>query len=315
MDAMKAIVCDRYGPPEVLRLDRRAKPVPKDDEVLVHIFATSVTDSDIFIRSAKVSPLIVIPFRLKMGLRRPRNPVIGEVFAGVVEAAGPGIKRFKPGDRVYGLTGFSLGAYADYLCMKEIDSVRGCLAIMPAGISFEDATSAAYGGLLALQQLEKGNITRDDRVLVYGASGTSGTFAVQYAKHLGATVTAICGSSNTDFVWSLGADVVLDYTDDSTIGRLESYDLVLDAVGKRRTSALKKACSGALAVGGMYVSIDDSALLLQSDRLDRITKLVGSDAIRPVTDRVYRFDQIVEAHRYVEGGHKRGNVAVTMNIS
>jgi NADPH:quinone reductase-like Zn-dependent oxidoreductase len=313
METMKAIVCDRYGPSEVLRIGQSEKPVPKDDEVLIRIHAASVTNSDIFIRSAKVSPLLVIPFRLKMGLRRPRNPVIGEVFAGVVEAAGPGIKRFKPGDRVYGLTGFSLGAYADYMCMEEVDSVRGCLAIMPASIGFEDATSAAYGGLLALQQLEKGTIARGGKVLVYGASGTSGTVAVQYAKHLGAMVTAVCGASNIDFVRSLGADGVLDYTDDASIGRLERYDLVLDAVGKRRSSALKKACALALAVGGTYASIDDGALLLRSDRLDRITMLVESGAIKPVTDRVYGFDQIVEAHRYVEGGHKRGNVAVTVN--
>lgn len=313
METMKAIVCDRYGPPEVLRIGQCEKPVPKDDEVLIKIYAASVTNSDIFIRSAKVSPPLVIPFRLKMGLRRPRNPVIGEVFSGEIEYAGPGIARFKPGDRVYGLTGFSLGAYADYKCMKEIDSVQGCLAAMPGNIGFEGATSAAYGGLLAFQYLEKGHIVRGDKVLIYGASGTSGTVAVQYAKHLGATVTAVCGPANTEFVRSVGADIVLDYTDTASAGHLEKYNLVLDAVGKRRTSAFKNACTLALAVGGMYVSIDDGALLLQSERLDRITRLVESGAIKPVTDRVYGFDQIVEAHRYVEGGHKRGNVAVTIN--
>jgi NADPH:quinone reductase-like Zn-dependent oxidoreductase len=313
METMKAIVCEKYGAPEVLRLAQCSKPIPKEDEVLIKIYATSVTNSDIFIRSAKVSPLLIIPFRLKMGIRRPRNPVIGEVFAGVIEDAGPGIKRFKPGDRVYGLTGFSLGAYADYKCMNEIDSVQGCLAVMPGNISFEDATSAAYGGLLAFQYLEKGHIVRGDKVLIYGASGTSGTVAVQYAKHLGATVTAICGPANMEFVRSVGADVVLDYTDTASAGRLEKYNLVLDAVGKIRTSALKKACADALAAGGAYVSIDDGALLLQSDRLNRIAKLVEACAIKPITDRVYGFDQIVEAHRYVEGGHKRGNVAVTVN--
>ncbi len=313
METMKAILCEHYGPPEVLRLGQCSKPVPKEDEMLIKIHATSVTNSDIFIRSAKVSPMLIIPFRLMMGLRRPRNPIIGEVFSGEVEYAGPGIKRFKPGDRVYGLTGFSLGAYADYKCMKEIDSVQGCLAIMPANISFEDATSAAYGGLLAFQYLEKGNISHGDKVLIYGASGTSGTIAVQYAKYLGATVTAVCGPSNMEFAGSMGADAVLDYTDDTSIGRLGGYDLVLDAVGKSRSSALKKACVKALAADGMYQSIDDGDLLLQSDRLDRITNLVQAGVIKPVTDRVYRFDQIAEAHRYVEGGHKRGNVAVTMN--
>ncbi len=313
METMKVIICEKYGPPEIMRIGHRNKPIPKDDEVLIRIFSTSVTNSDIFIRSAKVSLLLTLPFRLKMGLRRPRNPVIGEVFAGKIEYAGPKIKRFKTGDHVYGLTGFSLGAYADYKCMNEMDSTQGCLAIMPFNISFEDATSAAYGGLLAFQYLEKGNIARGGKVLVYGASGTSGTIAVQYAKHLGATVTAVCGSTNLEFARSLGADTVLDYTDAASIGQLECYDLVLDTVGKRRTSALKKVCAKALSADGTYVSIDDGALLLQSDRLDRITKLVESGAIKPVTDRVYSFDQIVEAHRYVEGGHKRGNVAVTFN--
>jgi len=313
MEMMKAIVCEKYCLPEVLRLTHCNKPSPKEDEVLIKIYASSVTNSDIFIRSAKVSLLLMIPFCLKMGLRRPRNPVIGEVFAGVVEEAGSEIKRFKPGDRVYGLTGFSLGAYADYKCMNEIDSIQGCLAFMPAKLSFEDATSAAYGGLLALQQLEKVSIARGDRVLVYGASGISGTIAVQYAKHLGATVTAVCGPSNLDFVLSLGADTVLDYTDAASIRHLERYDLVLDTVGKRRTSALKEACAKALSADGSYVSIDDGALLLQSDRLDRIRNLVESGAIKPVTDRIYRFDQIVQAHSYVERGHKRGNVAITIN--
>lgn len=313
METMKAIVCEKYGPPEVLHLTQCNKPSPKEDEVLIKIFAASVTNSDIFIRSAKVSLLLMIPFRLKMGLGKPRNPVIGEVFAGIIEYAGPGIKRFKSGDHVYGLTGVSLGAYADYKCMNEIDSIQGCLAIMPVNLSFEDATSAAYGGLLAFQYLEKGNIARGGKVLVYGASGTSGTIAIQYAKHLGATITAVCGSSNLEFVRSLGADMVLDYTDAASIGQLECYDLVLDTVGKRRTSALKKACAKALSADGTYVSIDDGALLLQSDRLDRITKLVESGAIKPVTDRIYPFDQIVQAHTYVERGHKRGNVAITVN--
>jgi NADPH:quinone reductase-like Zn-dependent oxidoreductase len=197
--------------------------------------------------------------------------------------------------------------------MKEIDSKRGCLAIKPGNISFEAATSAAYGGLLAFQFLEKGNIKRDHKVLVYGASGTTGTIAIQYAKYLGATVTGVCGSSNLELVKSLGADKVLDYTKNESIKYLEEYDLVMDAVGKSKSSELKKACANALTRNGKYVSIDDGALLLQSDRLNRITELVESGIIKPVTDRVYPFEQIVEAHQYVEMGHKKGNVAITVN--
>jgi NADPH:quinone reductase-like Zn-dependent oxidoreductase len=248
-----------------------------------------------------------------IGITKPRNSIIGEVFSGEIEFAGSEIKRFKAGDQVYGLTGFSLGAYADYKCMKEIDSKRGCLATKPRNISFEEATSAAYGGLLAFQQLEKGNIRRGHKVLIYGASGTSGTIAVQYAKHLGATVTGVCGPSHIEFVKSLGADKVLDYTIKQSIESLEEYDYVLDAVGKNKTSALKKACAKALATNGKYGSIDDGALLLQSDRLNRITELVELGTIKPVNDRIYNFDQIVEAHKYVETGHKKGNVAITVN--
>ena len=313
METMKAILCTKYGPAEVLQVGQRKKPVPRGNEVLIKIYATSVTNSDIFIRSSNVPLYMMIPMRIMLGITKPRNPIIGEVFAGEIEFAGSEIKRFKAGDQVYGLTGFSLGAYADYKCMKEIDSKRGCLALKPKNISFEEATAAAYGGLLAFQQMEKGNIAPGHKVLIYGASGTTGTIAVQYAKHLGAAVTGVCGSSHVEFVRSLGADKVLDYTKNESIDYLEAYDFVLDAVGKNKTSALKKACAMALTANGGYFSIDDSALLLQSDRLDRIRVLVESGAIKPVNDRTYPFAQIVEAHRYVETGHKKGNVAITVN--
>jgi NADPH:quinone reductase-like Zn-dependent oxidoreductase len=313
METMKAIVCVKYGSPEVLKIAQCRKPMPKKDEVLIKIFAASVTNSDIFIRSSQVDPRFIVPFRLMMGLTRPRNPILGEVFSGVVESAGSGIQRFGAGDQVYGLTGFALGAYADYLCMKEIDSKRGCLALKPKNISFEEATSAAYGGLLAFQSLEKGNVTYGYNVLIYGASGTSGTIAVQYAKHCGAVVTGVCGPSNLEFVKSLGADKVLDYTKNESIRYLEAYDVVLDTVGKNKTSDVKRACVASLKAHGHYISIDDGALLLQSERLNRITSLVESGIIKPLNDRIYPFEEIVEAHRYVQMGHKKGNVAITVN--
>jgi NADPH:quinone reductase-like Zn-dependent oxidoreductase len=313
METMKAIICAKYGPPGVLQVKQWKKPIPRKDEVLIKIYAASVTNSDIFIRSSNIPLRFKIPMRLMIGIRKPRNEIIGEVLSGEIEYAGSEIKRFKAGDQVFGLTGFSLGAYADYKCMKEIDSKRGCLAVKPGNISFEAATSAAYGGLLAFQFLEKGNIKRDHRVLVYGASGTTGTIAIQYAKYLGATVTGACGPSNLELVKSLGADRVLDYTKTESIKYLEEYDLVMDAVGKSKSSELKKACAEALTRNGKYVSIDDGALLLQSDRLNRITELIESGIIKPVTDRVYPFEQIVEAHQYVEMGHKKGNVAITVN--
>jgi NADPH:quinone reductase-like Zn-dependent oxidoreductase len=197
--------------------------------------------------------------------------------------------------------------------MKETDSKQGCLAIKPANISHEEATSAAYGGLLALQYLERGNIQPKDKVLIYGASGTSGTVAVQYAKHLGAEVTAVCSAANADFVMALGADKTLDYTNTDCVSMLESYDFVLDAVGKRRTSELKEACRRRMSRRDGFVSIDDGALLLESARLDKMRDLVETGIVTPINDRSYPLEQIVEAHRYVAQGHKRGNVAITVN--
>jgi NADPH:quinone reductase-like Zn-dependent oxidoreductase len=312
METMKAMICTKYGPPEVLQIRQYQKPIPRADEVLIKVYATAVTNSDIFIRGSNIPLRFKIPMRLMLGIRRPRNPIIGEVLSGVIESVGSAIKRFHIGDQVYGLTGFSLGAYAEYTCMKESASKQGCLAIKPRNISFEEATSAAYGGLLAFQSLEKGNLTHGQKVLIYGASSTSGTIATQYARYFGAIVTAVCGPSHMEFIASLGADRVLDYTNKESIHCLEEYDLVLDAVGKRKTSELKKACVHALRVGGKYVSIDDDALVLRLDRLNKITELVESGAIRPITDRVYPFEQMVEAHRYVELGHKKGNVAITV---
>ncbi|MFA5849507.1 MAG: NAD(P)-dependent alcohol dehydrogenase [Bacteroidales bacterium] len=310
---MKAIICNKYGPPEVLKIEEVAMPIPKDDEVLIKIYATAVTDSDIFIRGSQVTTKLWIPFRLMMGLLKPKNPIIGEVLAGVIESTGKDIKRFKAGDRVYGLTGFGLGAYAEYKCMKEKDSIYGCLAIKPANITFEEATVAAYGGLLSFQFMEKGNIKPGQNVLIYGASGTSGTTAIQYAKYLGANVTGVCSTANQEMVKSLGADAVIDYTKEDTITPGVKYDFILDAVGKRRTSKLKVACKKALAPGGKYGSIDDGALLLDSKRLALIKVLTESGYIKPVVDRCYQFEEIVEAHRYVEKGHKKGGVAIKVN--
>lgn len=313
MATMKAVLCTKYGPPEVLKIVEYKKPIPKADELLIRICATSVTNSDIFIRSSRVSLRLLIPFRMMIGIRKPRKAVIGEVFAGIVEEVGTKITRFHVGDAVYGLTGFSLGAYAEYMCLKEIDSKQGCVSSKPRTISFEEATAAAYGGLLAFQFLEQADVQPKAKVLIYGASGTSGTMALQLAKYLQAEVTGVCGAKNISFIKALGADKTLDYTNERAIDQLERYDLVLDCVGKARSSPLKAACKRALTQNGKYISIDDSELLLDSSRLDRIRELIELGQIKPINDRCYSLDQIVEAHRYVELGHKRGNVAITVN--
>jgi len=313
MDKMKAAICTRYGPPEVLKIVERDAPVPQDDDVLIRVFAASVTNSDIFIRSSSIPLRFRIPMRIMIGITRPRNDILGEVLSGEIVRVGSKIRRFHIGDQIFGLTGYSLGAYADYKCMKETDSKKGCIALKPRNISFEEATSAAYGGLLALQFLERGNIQPKEKVLIYGASGTSGTIAVQYAKHLGAHVTGVCSAEKVDLVRSLGADKTLDYTHKDSISKLEAYDFALDAVGKARTSDLKQACRTLMSDARKFVSIDDGPLILSSDRLNRVRELVEAGIVRPITDRCFPFEQIIDAHRYVERGHKRGNVAITVN--
>ena len=312
MKKMKAIVCPKYGPPEVLQIREIEKPAPKEDEVLIKIYATAVTASDIFIRGSQIPIRYWIPMRLMLGLIKPRKSVIGLVLAGEIESAGKNIKRFKAGDKVYGLTGFGFGAYAEYKCMKETDSTYGCLAIKPNTISYEEATMAAYGGLLAFQFMEKRNIRRDQNVLIYGASGTTGTIAIQFAKYLGAKVTGVCSTPNLELVKSLGADAVIDYTKQDTLEPGVQYDFILDAVGKMKTSKLKDACKKALAPGGKYVTIDDGSLLLDSLRLDFIKELVEGGYIKPIIDKCFPFEEIVEAHRYVGKGHKKGGVAITV---
>jgi NADPH:quinone reductase-like Zn-dependent oxidoreductase len=310
---MKAAVCDRYGPPEVLRVCQVRRPSPRPDEVRIRILASAVTASDIFIRSARVTARLQIPFRLMMGLTGPRHPIIGFVFSGVIDEAGAETTRFRPGDEVYGGTGFRLGAYAEYRCMIESDSrTHGCLSLKPSNLSHEEATAAAYGGLLALQYVDKGRIQAGDEVLVYGASGTSGTLAIQLAKSLGAHVTGVCSTRNIDFVRSLGADEVLDYTRVDAPPSGVRYAFVLDSVGGLKSSRLKDACKRALAPGGRYVSIDDGNLELSSKRLDQLRGLIESGTVSPVVGAVYSFDDIVEAHRAVGDGHKRGGVAVTI---
>jgi NADPH:quinone reductase-like Zn-dependent oxidoreductase len=250
--------------------------------------------------------------RLMIGIFKPRKKIIGLVFSGKVESAGKTIKRFSPGDEVYGMTGFNLGAYSEYICIKETDSIAGCVSIKPRNVSFEEATAAVYGGSLALQYMDMGNIRPEQNILIYGASGTSGTIAVQYGKYLGAKVTAVCSGKHMDFVKSLGADRVIDYTNTDTLDDNTKFNFILDSVGKIKKSKLKDNCIKALLKDGKYVSIDNGALKLSSKRLDTLTGLIEQGKIQPVVDKIYPLEEIVEAHRYVEKGHKLGGVAITI---
>lgn len=310
---MNGVVCKKYGPPEVLEQAEVDIPQPKENEIQITVKASAVTASDIFIRSSDLPLQYKIPMRLLLGIRRPRKKILGLVFAGVVESVGSQISRFAPGDRVYGMTGFRFGAYAQYMCLKEKDSKVGCISLLPKGISFEEATAAAYGGSLAFQYMDKTNIQKGQHILIYGASGTSGTMAVQYAKHLGARVTGVCSTKNLDLVKSLGADEVIDYTAVDGFEPGTSFDCILDSVGKMKSSPLKKSCMLSLKTTGKYISIDKGDLILSSKRLDQISELMVQGAVKPVLDSSYPLSQIVEAHRYVQKGHKRGGVAIIIN--
>jgi NADPH:quinone reductase-like Zn-dependent oxidoreductase len=306
---MKAAVCTRYGPPEVLQLRDVPRPAVGARDVLVRIDAATVSVSDCYIRSGIPSAPLAMRLlaRLVVGFRRPRRPILGAALAGTVEETGRRVTRFRPGDRVHAFTLMRMGAYAQYARVPE----KALLAHTPAGVSADEAAALPYGGLLALHSLRKVEIRPGDPVLVYGASGAIGTAALQLAKHFGAEVTAVCGTGNLELVRSLGADAVLDYTRDDTPGG-RRYALVFDAVGRRRTSALKVACQTALTPGGRYLSVDDGLPRLHRDGFALLTELAGVGKLKAVVDRRYPLEQIAEAHRYVEQRHKRGNVVVTM---
>jgi NADPH:quinone reductase-like Zn-dependent oxidoreductase len=305
---MKAIVCTKYGPPEVLHLKEVDKPVTKNNEVLIKIHATAVTASDCIVRGFKLprwSP-IGIMMGLALGFRKPRRPILGMVLAGDIESVGKDVKRFKKGDSVYGMTGLSFATYAEYKCMSE----KECLVKKPSNVSYEEAAAVAYGGIIAGHFIKKGNIQRRQKVLIYGASGANGTTGVQLAKHYGAEVTGVCSTTNLELVRSLGADSVIDYTKEDVISKGERYDLILDAVGTKKSSKLKAQCKKVLTKNGKYMSVDRGSPKSLTEYLDLLNDLMEAGHFKAVIDRTYPLDQMVEAHRYVDSGHKKGNVVI-----
>ena len=305
---MKAVVCTRYGPPEVLRLEELATPVPRGDEVRIRILATAVMSSDCYVRGLNLSPAYRIMARLALGWNAPRQPVLGMVLSGEVDSVGSDVKSFEVGERVFGFNRHLFGTCAQYVCWPE----DGLLATRPASLTDEEAAAIPYGGLLALHFLRKADVRAGQRVLVYGASGAVGTSAVQLARHFGAQVTGVCSTSNVDLVASLGATTVIDYTHEDFTDGAERYDLIFDAVGKRKSAAALRRCRQVLAPGGVCVSVDDGKPKLRREDLVLLGELATKGEIRPVIDRTYALDDIVEAHRYVDHGHKRGNVVVAV---
>ncbi|HWQ95936.1 MAG TPA: NAD(P)-dependent alcohol dehydrogenase [Candidatus Methylomirabilis sp.] len=302
---MKAIICTKYGPPEVLQLKEVEKPVPRKNDVCIKIFATAVTASDCIVRGFKVPIIFWIPMALAVGFPKPRQPILGMVLAGEVESVGKNVKSFKKGDQVFGLDRFAFGTYAEFKCMPE----EGILVIKPTSVNYEEAAAIPFGGLLALHYLKKGNIQSGQKILIYGASGAVGTSAIQLARYFGAEVTGVCSTTNLELVKSLGADTVIDYTKEDFTNRGELYDFIFNAVGKRKA---KLQCKKALTPNGKHITVDDGHPKLHIEELILLKELVEAGKIKPVIDRRYPLEQIVEAHRYVDKGHKKGNVIITL---
>ena len=300
---MKAIISTKHGPPDVFQLTEIEKPSPKENEVLIKVHAATVTQGDLMLR--KLHPLMYIPMRL-FGVVRKRIP--GHEFAGEIESVGAGVKRFKAGDQVFGTTtGLGVGANAEYVCLpEEMDS--GVLAIKPENISYEEAAALPVGGMTALYILRKGNIQNGQKVLIYGASGSVGTYAVQLAKHhFGANVTGVCSTANIELVKSLGADQVIDYTKEDVTQNGQIYDVVFDAVGKLSSSQRDYL----LQENGTFLTVQTTTKE-EIGNLNTLKKLAEEGVIEVVIDRRFPLERVAEAHRYVESGHKKGNVVVTV---
>jgi NADPH:quinone reductase-like Zn-dependent oxidoreductase len=318
---MKAIVCETYGAPEVLRLKEVVKPFPRENEIQIKIHATSVSSGDCRIRRA--DPFAV---RFFFGLLKPKRAILGGVLAGEVVEVGKNVNQFKKGDKIFGSTGLNFGSYAEYICLPE----TAVLAIKPNNISYEEAASVPFGGLTALYFLKKGNIQNGQKVLIYGASGAVGTAAIQLSKYFGAEVTGVCSTSNLKMIKSLGADKVIDYTAADLTKLNETYDIIFDTVGKAPFSILKRLLSknGVLILAasnlsgiiqGIWTSMTGNQKVIsgmiveKNENIYYLRRLIKEGLFKAVIDISYPLEQMSAAHHYVEKGHKKGNVVITLD--
>ncbi len=322
---MKAIVYERYGPPEVLQLKEVEKPTPKDNEVLIKTHATTVTSGDWRVRSLNVPAGFGLIMRLVFGVLRPKQPILGTELAGVVESVGKDVRKFKVGDQVFAFSGAAMGCHAEYKCMPE----DGAMALKPANLTYEEAAALSFGGTTALDFFRRGKLQSGERVLVNGASGGVGTAAVQLAKHFGADVTGVCSTANVELVRSLGASHVIDYTKEDFTQNGETYDVIVDTVGtapfSRSKASLKEGGRLLMVLGRLpdmlqipWVSMTSSKKVIagpaagRAEDLRFLAGLAEAGEFKPVIDRCYPFEQIAEAHSYVDTGRKKGNVIITL---
>lgn len=302
---MKAIICPKYGAPEVLVLKNIPSPIPKKEEVLVKIIATAVNTGDARIRGLNVEGFMKLVMRIVLGFTKPRKPILGTVFSGIIEQVGEAVTQFKVGQEVYGTTGFNQGCYAEYLCISE----KKVITHKPKNASFEEAAALPFGGQTAIYFLRKGKIAeiKDQQVLIYGATGSVGTAAVQIAKHYGAAVTAVCSSMGKELVQTLGVDNIILYDQEDFTRVSDKFDIIFDAVGK--TS--KKQCKPLLKPDGRFLTVDGIDIADErTEYLEFLRQLFENKNYDPVIDKVYPMEQVVEAHRYVDTGRKKGNVVL-----
>lgn len=304
---MKAVVYENYGLPEVLKIKDVKKPKPKNNEILVKVKASSVSAGVLWIRNGRHpdSDFFTLMIRLMFGLRKPKNPILGYEFSGEIESMGVDVKSFNIGDKVFGTTtGLKQGSYAEYLCVPEKWN-QGVISVMPNNLTFEEAAGVPVGGMTALDILKKADIKKDQKVFIYGASGSVGTYAVQLAKNYKAEVTGVCSTTNIDLVKSIGAKSVIDYTKTDIRNISEKYDVVFDAVGK----IPQTHCKDILTRNGKYLTVK-SITSEKPEYIDYLKELIEAQKIKPVIDKIYPIDEIGEAHTYVDKGHKRGNVII-----
>ena len=322
---MKAIVYTRYGAPDVLHLKEVAKPTPKDNEVLIKTHATTVTSGDWRMRSLNVPTGFGLIMRLVFGISKPKQPILGTELAGVVESVGKDVRKFKVGDQVFAFSDATMGCHAEYKCMPE----DGAMALKPANLTYEEAAALSFGGTTALDFFRRGKLQSGERVLVNGASGGVGTAVVQLARHFGADVTGVCSTANVELVRSLGASCVIDYTKEDFTQNGETYDVIVDTAGtapfSRSKASLKEGGRLLMVLGGLpdmlqipWVSMTSSKKVIAGPAIGRaedlrfLAGLAEAGEFKPVIDRRYPFEQIAEAHSYVDTGRKKGNVVITL---
>lgn len=322
---MKAIVYERYGPPEVLQLKEVEKPTPKDNEVLIKTHATTVTSGDWRVRSLNVPAGFGLIMRMIFGISKPRQPILGSEMSGVVESVGKDVTTFKVGDQVFAFSDTSMGCYAEYKCIPQ----DGAVALKPPSLSYDEAAALSFGGTTALDFLRRGKLQSGEKILINGASGGVGTAAVQIAKYFGAEVTGVCSTANVELVRSLGVSHVIDYTNEDFTQNGETYDVLVDTVGTapffRSKASLKEGGRLLMVIAGLadmlqipWVSMTSSKKIIagpvavRAEDLRFLAGLAEAGEFKPVIDRRYPFEQIAEAHRYVDTGRKKGNVIITL---